>query len=153
MVLLILDSSEELSEEDKEILNKIEKEKTIIVLNKNDLEKKINTEQLNGFNVVETNTMSEEGIKSLIDKIKELFHLTELEAADYTYLSNSRQISILKESLEIINEINIGIENEMEVDLIAIDIKRLWDKLGEIIGDVYDDSLLDEIFANFCLGK
>jgi len=153
LVLLILDSSEELSEEDKEIMSKIEKEKTIIVLNKNDLEKKIKEEELKGFNVVETNTMSEEGIKGLIDKIKELFHLTELEAADYTYLSNSRQISILKESLEIIDEINIGIENEMEVDLIAIDIKRLWDKLGEIIGDVYDDSLLDEIFANFCLGK
>ena len=82
-----------------------------------------------------------------------MFNLKNIEAKDYTYLSNSRQISLLKESINIIDDIFDGINNDMEVDLIAIDIKRLWDKLGSIIGDNYDESLLDEIFKNFCLGK
>ena len=152
LVLLVLDSSEKLSKEDKELISTIDKTKSIIVLNKNDLNKNIDVD-LSMYNVVETNTLNEDGINDLILKIKKMFSLKNIEAKDYTYLSNSRQISLLKESLNIIDDIFEGINNDMEVDLIAIDIKRLWDKLGSIIGDSYDDSLLDEIFKNFCLGK
>lgn len=153
LILLILDGSEELTEEDEKLIDLVEKEKTIVIINKSDLENKIKEDSLNGFDIIKTNTLSENGINPLLDKIKEKFNLNELDADDYTYLSNSRQISILKECINVIHEIEDGIENEMEVDIIAIDLKKLWDKLGEILGEVYDDSLLEEIFKNFCLGK
>lgn len=153
LVLLILDGSEEITEEDQELLEKSDCTKTIVVINKADLKPKINQDLLKKFKVIKTDTISKTGMNQLIDKIEEMFNLSELEADDYTYLSNSRQIGVLKESLEIIKEIEIGIENNMEVDLISIDLKRLYNKLGEILGDVYDENLLEEIFKNFCLGK
>lgn len=153
LILLILDGSEELTEEDQKLIDLVEKDKTILIINKSDLENKIKEDSLNGFDIIKTNTLNENGINPLLDKIKEKFNLNQLDADDYTYLSNSRQISILKECINVIHEIEDGIENEMEVDIIAIDLKKLWDKLGEILGEVYDDSLLEEIFKNFCLGK
>ena len=82
-----------------------------------------------------------------------MFNLKELEISDYTYISNSRQIALLKECLIIVNTIQETNENGISVDLIEIDLKRLWDKLGEIIGESYKDELLDEIFSKFGLGK
>ena len=81
-----------------------------------------------------------------------MFNLGNLELNDYTYLSNSRQIAILKKCLSISKEILKKSDNE-EVDLLEIDIKALWENLGEILGETYKDDLLDEIFSKFCLGK
>ena len=71
----------------------------------------------------------------------------------YTYLSNARQISLIKECVSIIKQIEKANKEGVNVDLIEIDLKRLWDKLGEITGETYKDELLDEIFSKFCLGK
>ena len=89
----------------------------------------------------------------LIEKIKELFNLNQLEEKDFTYLSNSRQISLVKKCVTLAEEIFESNETNIEVDLIQIDIQRLWELLGEIIGVSYKDELLDEIFSKFCLGK
>ena len=69
------------------------------------------------------------------------------------YLSNVRQISLAKEANYILEEVEIGIENQVPVDMIEIDIKRAWEKLGEIIGETYDEELIDQLFSQFCLGK
>ena len=76
-----------------------------------------------------------------------------IEQSDYTYLSNVRQISLAKECLEILSEVENAVNREDPVDLIEIDIKRIWTKLGEIIGDTYSDELIDQLFSQFCLGK
>ena len=89
----------------------------------------------------------------MLDKIKELFKIDELNNSNFTYLSNSRQISILKKCIDIIENIESSIEKELPIDIIEVDIKDLWEKLGEIVGSNYQDELLDEIFSNFCLGK
>lgn len=153
LLLIVLDQSKKLTEEDQEILKNAHKKKSIIILNKTDLESKIDKKSLKGFNIVETSTVEEKGLEELINKITEMFNLNEIEFGDYTYLSNSRQIAIIKECLNIISLIEISLEKEDPVDLIEINIRALWDKLGEITGETYKEELLDEIFSKFCLGK
>ena len=152
LVILVLNNNEEL-EEDEKILEACKEKKTIVVINKNDLERKINIEKIQYKNIIYTNTVDLGGIDSLKEKITELFNLNELEHEDYMYLSNVRQISLAKEANYILEEVEIGIENQVPVDMIEIDIKRAWEKLGEIIGETYDEELIDQLFSQFCLGK
>ena len=93
------------------------------------------------------------GLESLTSKIKELFNLNEIKEQDYTYLSNARQISLAKTSLEILEDVISACNEEIPVDMIEIDIKRSWETLGEIIGETYSEELIDQLFSQFCLGK
>ena len=153
LIVIVLNNNEELSEEDKKILTACKDKKVIVVINKSDLERKINLADIKYQNIVYTNTIDLDGINSLKEKIVELFNLNELEQQDYTYLSNVRQISLAKEAYQILEEVDNGIKNEVPVDMIEIDIKRAWEKLGEIIGETYTEELIDQLFSQFCLGK
>ena len=130
-----------------------EDKKYIIVVNKKDLEKKINLDKYNLDNIIYTDTVTDTGMNPLKDKIIELFNIDELENDNDAYFTNERQISLAKEALSILDDVNKGVENEVPVDLIEIDIKRIWTKLGEILGENYDEELIDQLFSNFCLGK
>lgn len=153
LIVIVLNNNEELTEEDKKILTSCKDKKVIVVINKSDLERKINLDDIKYQNIVYTNTIDLNGINSLKEKIVELFNLNELEQQDYTYLSNVRQISLAKDAYQILEEVDNGIKNEVPVDMIEIDIKRAWKKLGEIIGETYTEELIDQLFSQFCLGK
>ncbi len=153
LIIIVLNNNEELTEEDKKILTACKYKKVIVVINKSDLERKINLDDIKYQNIVYTNTIDLNGINSLKEKIVELFNLNELEQQDYTYLSNVRQISLAKDAYQILEEVDNGIKNEVPVDMIEIDIKRAWEKLGEIIGETYTEELIDQLFSQFCLGK
>lgn len=153
LIVIVLNNNEELTEEDKKILTSCKDKKVIVVINKSDLERKINLDDIKYQNIVYTNTIDLNGINSLKEKIVELFNLNELEQQDYTYLSNVRQISLAKDAYQILEEVDNGIKNEVPVDMIEIDIKRAWEKLGEIIGETYTEELIDQLFSQFCLGK
>lgn len=153
LVLFVLDGSSEFTSEDKKVLESIKKTKLLIVINKSDKDKKIDEKLFKEYRKIYTSTKEESGTESLKNEIIKMFNLNEIELNDYTYLSNSRQISILKECKNIINNIEKDVSNKVEVDLIEIDIRKVWDKLGEITGDTYKENLIDEIFKNFCLGK
>lgn len=153
LVILVLNQNEKLSAEDRQILKVCQDKKTIVVLNKSDLEKRIEEEEIPYTDIIHTNTLDESGIEPLKNKISELFHLEQLQSQDDSYLSNIRQISLAKEALSILNEAVIAIQQEVPVDMIEIDIKRAWEKLGEIIGETYSEELIDQLFSQFCLGK
>ena len=153
MVIALFDGSREFDKEDKEILKEIKGKKAIILINKVDLPQKLDKSEIKDFETIEISVKDNKGINSLIEKIKELFNLNEIETGDFTYLSNARQISIIKEALALSEEIKSQNEKNTPVDLIQIDIQKLWEKLGELTGDTYKDELLDEIFSKFCLGK
>ena len=153
LILLVLNNNEELSIEDKELLEKVKKLTHIVVINKIDLTSKINEEELTSNNIVKINTLTYEGINPLKEKIKELFNLEQLDNSDFTYFSNSRQIALANEASSIIKDIEKGLEDNIPIDMIEIDIKRIWKKLGEIIGDTYEEELIDKLFSQFCLGK
>ncbi len=153
LVIVVLNSNEQLTKEDKEILEKTKDKQRIVVLNKNDLEKKIDMSNYNIKNSIETNTNSLEGINSLKEKIKELFNLETLTSKDYTYLTNARQISLAKKSLESLLEAEEGIKNNLPIDMVEIDLKNCFDTLGEIIGETYSEEIIDNLFEKFCVGK
>ena len=109
--------------------------------------------KLEGRNIVYTNTVTLEGIDTLKDKITELFKLEEIKKQDYNYITNVRQISKIKECLKRIDDIKESLNNEVPLDMIEIDLRDIWDILGEIIGESYTEELLDELFSKFCVGK
>jgi len=153
LIILVLNNNEELTNYDKEIIDKIKNKKYIVVINKSDLEKKINDLDIGLDNIVRINTIELDKIDLLKDKIKEMFNLDMIEQGDYNFLSNARQISLARESLQILDEVEAAVNREDPVDLIEIDIKRIWTKLGEIIGENYNDELINQLFSQFCLGK
>ena len=153
LIIVVLNNNEEISDYDKELLEKAKDRNSIIVINKCDLERKLDISSIDNDNVIEINTVEFDKIDVLKNKIKEMFNLDKIEQSDYTYLSNIRQISLAKECLSILSEVENAVEREDPVDLIEIDIKRIWTKLGEIIGDTYSDELIDQLFSQFCLGK
>ena len=153
LVLVILNNNEELNEVDLDILDKTKDKTSIIVINKNDLDSKIDLSKLKNREIVYTNTVDLTGIDTLKDKITELFKLEEIKKNDYNYITNVRQISKIKECLKRIDDIKESLNNETPLDMIEIDLRDIWDILGEIIGESYTEELLDELFSKFCVGK
>ncbi len=152
-VILVLNNNEEINEDDLKLLEKTKNTKRIIYINKNDLASNLDKSKLQDEIIIYGNTVTEEGIDALKDKIRELFGIDELEQADLMYLSNARQIGLLNESVNLIEDIEAGLTNNVPVDIIAIDLKKIYELLGEIIGENYSDELIDELFRQFCLGK
>ena len=152
LILFVIDSSVEFDEEDKEVLEKLGDKEVLVVYNKSDIGSNKNY-LLEKYDSIEINTKENDKIKLLKDKIVEIFNLSEIEKSDYTYISNARQIALLKKCLDIINDIRCELDMDIPVDLMQINIQLLWETLGEITGQVYKDDLLDEIFSKFCLGK
>lgn len=153
LIIMMLNNNEILNEKDEELLNMIKEKKSIIVVNKNDLENKLKLDRDKYNNIISINTIEDDGINPLINKIKELFNLDEIKSKDYTCLTNMRQISLIKETLKLSESIKQALEKNLPIDLIEIDIKEIWNKLGEITGDYYDEELIDQLFSQFCLGK
>ena len=153
LILLVFNSNENLTEEDKKLLTKIDKNKTIIILNKNDLNQKLKLIDFKDYHVVSSNTIDNNGIDSLKEKIKELFNLEQIESNNTTYLSNARQISLVNKALKSLEEVIIGIKEKLTIDMLEIDLKQAFTLLGEVIGEEYSDEILDHLFANFCVGK
>ena len=153
LIIALFDISRPFTLEDEAILSSIKAKKSIIILNKTDLPTKIDLNKFTSYNIIKTSVKEDIGKDELLNMIKELFSLNEIETGDFTYLSNARQISLIKEALKLCLEIKYQNEQNTPVDLIQIDLQNLWEKLGEITGDAYKDELLDEIFSKFCLGK
>lgn len=153
LLLAIFDGSKPLTKDDLDILKEIENKKSIIIINKEDLPMQIEKEKFSRYKTLQISIKENKGINDIIEEIKLLFNLNELETQDFTYLSNARQINLIKNCLSLSEEINKQNEKNTPVDLIQIDIQRLWEKLGELTGESYKDELLDEIFSKFCLGK
>ena len=153
LIILVLNYNEEITQEELDLINELKNKKLIVYINKNDLEKKLDESKIKTNNIVYGNTKEYKNLNDLKNKIRELFNLGELESSNLNYLSNSRQISLVKKSINVLDNTLNSIENNIEIDLLAIDIKECFDLLGEIIGSTYKDELLDEIFSNFCLGK
>ena len=151
LVIFILNNNEKITAEEKGLLEKLKDKKKIIVINKIDLENKLDKSLLDNY--IEISAKENSGIEKIKDEIKRLFNLGELEASDLTYMSNARSISLLGKSLNNINDAISEINNNSPIDIVEFHLKDAWNNLGEIIGETYTDELLDELFSRFCLGK
>lgn len=149
LVLLILDASCPLSEEDKYLLEKTKDKKRIIIMNKIDLN--LNNSYMD--DVIKISAKNNEGIEDIKDAIKELFNVGTFMSKNLTFFTNVRQISLLKSAIKSLEDVEQGIKEEREIDMIEIDLKLVWEKLGDIIGANYTEELIDNLFSRFCLGK
>ncbi len=153
LIIVVLNSNEKLTKEDLELLEKTKNKNTIVVLNKNDLERKIELEKVKEYNLVSTNTNNIEGIDNLKDKIKEMFNLEQISTKDYNYLTNVRQISLAKNAYQKLIDVENALKENLPVDMIEIDLRDCFDILGEITGKTYSDEIIDNLFERFCVGK
>ena len=151
LLIYILNNNEEITEEEKEILEKTKNKKRIIVVNKIDLKTKLNKKLLDSY--IEISVKENIGIDKIKDEIKRLFNIGKISTNDMTYLSNARSIALLKKSLNNINDAINEINNNNPIDIVELSLKESWNNLGEVIGETYTDELLDELFSRFCLGK
>ena len=149
LILLVFNNNEKLTKEDYDLLEKTKNKKRIIVINKIDLDKKIDQDFEDSVYISAENN----DIEPLLNKINELFKIDEIVNSDMTYLSNIRTINLLKNAKKASNELIKSLDNGIPIDMLEIDIKNILDYLGEITGQKYDDELIDRLFKNFCLGK
>lgn len=149
LVLLVLDSSEELSEEDKFLLDKTKNKKRIVIMNKTDLDSNNTYDK----DVIKISAKENIGIEEVKEKIKELFNVGTFLSKNLMFFTNARQIALLKSAIESLEEVEKGVNEEREIDMIEIDLKLVWEKLGNIIGANYTEELVDNLFSRFCLGK
>ena len=148
LILLVLNNNEKFTKEDEELLEKTKNKKRIIVINKMDLDTKIDKEFEDAVRI-----SANEDVEPLLKKINELFELDKINNGDMTYLSNIRTINLLKQAKKISKELITSLDNDLPIDMLEIDIRNILDLLGEITGQKYDNELIDRLFSNFCLGK
>ncbi len=154
LVLYVINQNQELNEEDRNIIDQLFSKNHILVVNKIDLPSITNlSEYEEKHPIIYMSALENKGIEELKEKIKELFHMDQMETKDMTYLTNARSIAILKNVLISIEEIKKGILENQPIDMLEIDLKEVWNLLGEIIGKTYQEELLDQLFSRFCVGK
>lgn len=157
LILLVLNYNESLSDEDIKLFEATKGMDIIVIVNKTDLEQKLDLDRVRELAgnqpVVTTSLLKEEGIDELEEAIQSLFFTGAIESGNLTYVSNTRHISLLHEAKRAITDALEGIENDVPIDMVQIDLTRCWEVLGEIIGDAVHESLIDQLFSQFCLGK
>ena len=152
LILLVLNNNEALSEEEQQMLDKYNSDKLIIFVNKMDLETKL-VLPTNLQDVIYGNTIDINGLDKLKERIITKFNLDNIVNKDMSYLCNLREIDLINKAHEALISAQSNLDNGYSVDMIEIDLKSAWEYLGQIIGDSYDNELVDKIFSNFCLGK
>lgn len=157
LIIAIFDASKEIDEEDLEVIDFIKNKKAIIILNKMDLKAKIdenneNLKKLSG-NIIKMSALKNVGIDKLYEKITEMFNLNEINLDNENVITNVRQKNLITKAIENVKKAKETIEQKMPIDIVAIFIKDILEDLGKITGEVVTEDIIEEIFANFCLGK
>lgn len=158
LVLLVLDNSQPLTAEDRELLNETADSKRIIILNKTDLPAQLDQAALAPLvdlkDVMSMSVLQQAGVDQLEKRIAKMFFSEGIESnQNNVMVTNARHIGLLNQAKQALKDVQTGIAAGMPVDLVQIDMTRCWEFLGEITGDSYEDELLDQLFSQFCLGK
>ncbi|MEQ2527909.1 tRNA uridine-5-carboxymethylaminomethyl(34) synthesis GTPase MnmE [Bacillaceae bacterium CLA-AA-H227] len=157
LLLLVLNYADDLTVEDENIFKAVEGMDVIVIVNKTDLPQRIDLERVKELakdhKLVTTSLLEDVGVDELEEAIAALFFAGSIEAGDMTYVSNSRHIALLNQSLYSIEEAITNVSAGVPIDIVQIDLTRTWELLGEIIGESVHESLIDQLFSQFCLGK
>ena len=153
LVLLVLNASEPLTDQDRQLLEISQDSNRIILLNKVDLPQQIELDEIPADHI-KISVLKNQNINEIEDRINALFFENAgLVEQDATYLSNARHISLIEKAVESLQAVNEGLAMGMPVDLLQVDLTRTWEILGEITGDAAPDELITQLFSQFCLGK
>ena len=157
LVIAIFDSSRDLTKEDIEILDITKNKKSIILLNKSDLNSVL-TENDSRFkeiteNVIKISALNGEGLEKLYSLISKMFSLEEINIDNDVIITNLRHKNLISRAIENVKKAKDTVEQNMPIDIIAIFVKDILEDLGNITGEIVTDDIINEIFAKFCLGK
>lgn len=157
LILFVVNYNETLHADELVMMNQMKGKQAIVIVNKTDLDQKIELhvieEMFDRNQIVTISVLEQEGLDQLEKAISALFFAGSLEGNDLTYVSNVRHIALLKGARAALEEGRVAAVEYVPIDMIQIDIRLAWEKLGEMIGDSVSESLIDQIFSQFCLGK
>ena len=155
IIIAIFDRNRELNEEDNKIIDLIKNKNAIVLLNKSDLESKIDISRFYGLKkkIIEISIKNQSGIDELYKAISEMFKLKDIVSSGEVIVSNSRHKNIIVNSRENLKMARETINNNMPIDIISTYLKEILEELGKITGETVTDDVISEIFSKFCLGK
>lgn len=157
LVLFMLNNNEEITDDDRKIIDSLNDTNYIVIINKTDLPQKINLNEVKALvkdrTVITTSLINDEGLDQLEKAISNIFFTEDLFSDDVTFVSNVRHIHLLKQAKSALEDAMEAIELGVPLDMVQIDVRRTWEYLGEIVGDTASESLIDQLFSQFCLGK
>ena len=158
LVIAIFDISKPLKKEDFDILEMIKDKKSIIVLNKVDLNQDVLTDKDNEFkkysnNIIKISALKKTGIENLYDKITEIFNLNQINVDSEIVITNTRHKNLISKAIESVLKSEESIKDKMPIDVVAIFLKDILENLGNITGDIVTEDIINDIFSKFCLGK
>jgi len=152
LVLLLVDGSNKLDSDDKEIFELVKGKKVLVVINKTDLERRLEITEIPFENVSLISAMKKEGIKELKQKIYDLV-IDENIMSSNVIITNSRHINALDRAIESLKQVQDSLDMEVPLELTTVDINNVWLALGEITGETNNEEIINSIFMNFCVGK
>lgn len=153
LVLILLDGSTGLNDEDLDIIKAAEDKEKILIINKVDLGQKINKEELKDYRVLEISIKENQGLEDLQDLIKDLFFDEKIYSSSESYVSNIRQLDHLNKAYDYLNSAISDLEENVFLDLVEVDLNLCIEELGKITGQSIGEDILDRIFSEFCIGK
>lgn len=155
LIILILDSSSELTDEDRDIISFIKGKKYIVLLNKSDLNEKINIKEIDELEseyVISTSVTQGFGIDQLKEAIVKLFFHGEIKSNELVITNMRHKEAMMAANSSCLQAIE-ALSSTSAIDLASIDIRNAWYSLGQITGDTMEENIIDKIFSEFCLGK
>ena len=156
LIIYVVDGSKDIDENDKEILEIIKNKKVIVLLNKTDIDRVVDIEQLNEIpkeDIIEFSAKAGLGMDELEEKIKDMFYSGEITFNDQVYITNARHKEALENSYNSLLKVRESVDAGMPEDFYSIDLMDAYEQLGLIIGESVEDDLVNEIFSKFCMGK
>lgn len=157
LIIVMLDASRELTEEDMRIIELIENKRALIIINKTDLQQKLNLDKVEHIihtkKVIKVSLVEEIGLEEIEDALAEMVYKGGTKAKDSLLVTNARHKNALERALDSIIDGTKAIEQKLPLDFVEVDIKNSWKALGEITGDTVEEDIIDHIFKNFCIGK
>lgn len=156
-IIYITDGSKPLSDEDFEIMDYLGERKCLVLINKNDLGNLVNStdiaNKLPNGDIIYTSLLTGNGISQIEDKIEELVYAGKLSQQDSVMVNNVRHEELLRKAAKAADDAAAMSEAQEALDIIEIDVRNIYEYLGEIIGETVSDDILNEVFSRFCLGK
>ena len=156
LIIYVVDGSKDIDENDKEILEIIKNKKVIVLLNKTDIDRVVDIEQLNEIpkeDIIEFSAKAGLGMDELEEKIKDMFYSGEITFNDQVYITNARHKEALENSYNSLLKVKESVDAGMPEDFYSIDLMDAYEQLGLIVGESVEDDLVNEIFSKFCMGK
>lgn len=156
LIIFIVDSSKDLDDNDYEIMKLIKEKKYIVLLNKSDLNSRVEIETLNELdksNIITISAKNNEGIDLFEDRVKEMFLNGEINFNDEIFVTNARQKESIINAYSSLKLVKKSIEDNMPEDFYSIDLLNTYEELGKVIGEALEDDLVNNIFSKFCMGK